>query len=178
MNLLDELGYEVRPPNAVQRLLQRLASSRPGSWVFSRTLHPIDRWLLARTGGRITLPGILAGLPVVMLTTTGAKSGLTRSMPVLGVPLSGDLAIIGSNFGQRSTPGWVYNLEADPRATLDHRGRTVEVRARIGDDAEEREAFRVARPIYGGFDAYVERAAHRRIRVFILESVHGKDLEP
>lgn len=169
MTLLDALGFATRPPNAAQRALQRLASSRPGSWVFSRTLHPVDRWLLARTDGRTTLPGILAGMPVVMLSTTGAKTGRERRMPVLGIPISGNLAVIGSNFGQVSTPGWVYNLEADPRATVEYRGATVDVTARAADDAEEREIFGAARPIYGGFDLYVERAAHRRIRVFVLE---------
>lgn len=170
MGVLRELGYEPRDPNVVQRVLQRVASSRPGSWFFSRTLHPIDKWLFARSGGRVTLPGIIAGLPVVMLTTTGAKSGLERQMPVLGIPIAQDLAIIGSNFGQRSTPGWVYNLEAGPQAMVEYRGRTVAVTARDADGTEEGEAFRLARPIYGGFDAYIERAGHRRIRVFILES--------
>ncbi|MGI9624154.1 MAG: nitroreductase family deazaflavin-dependent oxidoreductase, partial [Acidimicrobiales bacterium] len=61
------------------------------------------------TGGKTTVPGLLAGLRVVMLTTTGAKSGEPRTMPLVGIPSDGDLAVIGSNFGQGPTPGWVYN---------------------------------------------------------------------
>lgn len=170
MGLMDELGYAVRPSNPFQRFMQRIAASRPGAWVFAKTLHLIDRPLYRLSNGRVTVPSLVAGLPVVMVTTTGRKSGRPRTMPLLGIPAGEHLAIIGSNFGQESTPGWVFNLEADPTVTVGYRDRTVQAVARLADDAEADATFRRAGAIYPGYLHYRERAAHRTIRVFVLES--------
>jgi deazaflavin-dependent oxidoreductase (nitroreductase family) len=169
MGVLDELGYALKPANAAQRVTQKFAASGPGAWVFQRTIYPIDKVLYKRTSGRVTLPGLLAGLPVIMLTTTGARSGQARTMPLVGIPLGDDLAVIGSNYGQKSTPGWVYNLEADPAATVSYRDRSVDVTARPASDAEAGEAFEIAATFYPGYAKYRTRAAHRTIRVFVLE---------
>ena len=170
MGVLAELEYQTGAANPAQRVLQRFASTTAGAWTFARTAHPIDKLLYRRSGGRTTLAGILAGLPVVMLTTTGAKSGKSRTMPLIGFPIGGDLAVIGSNYGQQATPGWVYNLEADPNAQVDFHARSSQVVARRADDDETAEVFRLAAPIYGGYEKYVQRASHRTIRVFVLES--------
>ena len=169
MALVSELHYEVKAPNALQRVTQKVASSGPGSWVFQRTLYPIDKGLYRLTNGRVTVPGLMAGLPVIMLTTTGAKTGESRTMPLVGIPLDDDLAVIGSNFGQSSTPGWVYNLRAEPEATVVHGSDSVEVTARSATEAETERAFDAGAAFYGGFPKYRERASHREIEVFILE---------
>jgi deazaflavin-dependent oxidoreductase (nitroreductase family) len=169
MGVLSELGYAVKPANAAQRVTQRLAASGPGSWVFQKTLYAIDRPLFRMSKGRLSGPGLLAGLPVIMLTTTGAKSGLPRPMPLVGVPMGDDLAVIGSNYGQQRTPGWVHNLLANPAATVAYRDRSVEVTARPATDAEADEAFEIAARVYRGYATYRERASHRAIRVFVLE---------
>lgn len=169
MGVMQELDYEVRSANAVQRLTQRLASSRLFSWVFQRTLYPIDKMLYRATKGRVTVPGLVAGLPVIMLTTTGARSHQPRAMPLLGIPLGGDMAVIGSNYGQKSTPAWVYNLRANPRATLGYRSMEVAVRARSATEEETEKAFEAGSAFYGGYKKYRARASHRQIQVFILE---------
>jgi deazaflavin-dependent oxidoreductase (nitroreductase family) len=168
MGVVDELGYEVKPANGAQRLTQKFAASGPGSWLFQKILYPIDKALYKATDGRLTAPGVLAGLPVIMLTTTGAKSGMPRTMPLVGIPLGNDLGVIGSNYGQHPTPGWVHNLEADPSATVSYRDRSVDVTARPATDAEADEAFAVAATFYPGYGTYRARAEHRRIRVFVL----------
>ena len=170
MGVLEELGYEHKPANAVQRVTQRIAASGPGAWVAQRLLDPIDRWLYRRTDGNTTLAEITAGLPVILLTTTGAKSGKTRSMPLVGIPLDGELAIIGSNYGQERTPGWVYNLEADPSATVGYRDRTVDVVARRADDDTADRVFEAGAAFYAGYAKYRGRASHRTIRVFVLDA--------
>ncbi len=76
--------------NALQRALRRFAASRPGSWLFARILHRIDRPVYRLTRGRHTFASLVSGLPVVMLTTTGARSGRPRSVPVLGLPTRTD----------------------------------------------------------------------------------------
>ena len=168
MGLISELHYEVKDANAIQRVTQKVAASGPGAWVFQRTLYPIDKGLYRLTNGRLTVPGLMAGLPVIMLTTTGAKTGKDRTMPLLGIPMDDDIAVIGSNYGQKRTPGWVYNLEANPEATVSYRDRSIEVTARPATDAEADRAFEIAAGFYPGYGKYRARASHRTIRVFVL----------
>jgi len=91
-------------------------------------------------------------------------------MPLLGIPVGEDLAVIGSNYGQKHTPSWVYNLEADPSATIRHRGCTVEVVARRADETETDRIFDLASTVYPGYAKYRKRADHRVIQVFVLET--------
>ncbi len=168
MGLMSEVGYEPSESNVVQRSLQHVVASKPGAWLFSKFMYAVDKPLFGATGGKHTLPSLLAGLPVVMLTTTGRKSGEPRTMPLLGIPTGDDLAVIGSNFGQEHTPGWVYNLESLPEATVEYRGTAVDVGARLADEAEADEVFAEAAKIYPGYAKYRERADHRPIRVFVL----------
>ena len=170
MGVLDKLGFEVRSANALQRVVQKVASTRFGAWCFSKTLHMPDKALFKVTGGRLTVPTFLAGLPVVMLTSTGARTGKPRDMPLLGIPVGEDLAVIGSNYGQKKTPGWVYNLEAKPSAIVGYRARSVEVVARRADEAETDRVFALGHAVYLGYAKYRLRADHRVIRVFILET--------
>lgn len=169
MGLAEAIGYEVKPCNVVQRGMQRVASSKPGAWAFSKVLHHADRRVFAWSKGRLTVPGILAGLPVLMITTTGARTGQARTMPLLGIPVGADIAIIGTNFGQADTPGWVHNLEADRHATVSYRDRTVAVVARPADPDEYDTAFTTAAQVYPGYDKYRERITERPIRVFVLQ---------
>ncbi len=170
MGVLTDLGYEVSPSNALQRGMQHIVASKPGAWLFSKFLHSVDKPLFELSKGRVTMPSLLAGLPVVMLTTTGRRSGRRRTMPLLAIPSGDDVAVIGSNFGQADTPGWVFNLEADPSATVGYAGNEVEVRARRADPAEADATFAVAARIYPCYAHYRSRADHREIRVFVLES--------
>jgi deazaflavin-dependent oxidoreductase (nitroreductase family) len=169
MGVLGELGYSVKQANAAQRVTQKFAASGPGSWLFQKTLYAIDRPLFRWSNGRLSGPGVLAGLPVIMLTTTGAKTGRLRQMPLVGIPMGDDLAVIGSNYGQEHTPGWVHNLLANPAATVAYRDRSVEVTARAATDDEADTAFETGARFYPGYAKYRERAHHRVIRVFVLE---------
>lgn len=169
MGLSQALGYELKPPNRTQQGVQAIASTRPGGWVVAKLQPPLDRALFRRTGGTTTAASLLSGLPVIMLATTGARSGTVRTTPIFGIPLGDDLAIIGSNYGRKSAPGWVYNLTADPAATVTFGDRTVPVVARPADDEETDEVFARAAHIYRGYAEYRSRAAQRQIKVFVLE---------
>ena len=170
MGLQHELGYEVSKANAVQHGVQAVAASKPGAWMLSYSLAPLDKLVHRATKGRATAAGVLTGLPVVMLTTTGAKSGKQRTAPVLGIPVGDDLALIAGNFGQKASPGWGHNLTADPAATISFHDTTVDVTARLADEAETEKTFALAAPIYGGYAKYRERISPRDIKVFILEA--------
>jgi deazaflavin-dependent oxidoreductase (nitroreductase family) len=157
--------------NSVQRFLRRLASSGPGAWMFSRVMHRLDRPVHRLTRGRYTLGSLLSGLPVVMLTTVGARTGRPRTVPVLGLPFGGGLGVIASNFGQHRQPAWYYNLRANPDAQVIVDGARRRVRAVEADADQRAEIWEEGLRVYPGFSQYERRASHRRISVFVLEPV-------
>lgn len=167
MSLADDLGCRVRPPNPAQRAVQTVAATRGGSWTFSRTLPTLDAWTQRLTGR--TLPEVFAGVPVVRLTTTGRRSGRPRETYLVAIPHEDGLGVIGTNFGQGQTPGWVLNLEDDPAAQVSHRGTSVDVVARPATPPERERIMAEADRTYVGYSAYRERISGRRVRVFVLE---------
>jgi len=169
MGLADDLGYRLRSPNRFQRVVQRFASTRPGAWLFSKVLRHLDDAVGRVTSGRTSAPEVLAGLPVLDVTTTGRKSGLRRTSHLIAVPIGDTLALLGTNFGQRSTPAWVLNLEADPRATVGYRRRTVQATARPADPDEHAAVLAGSAQVYGGYLKYQQRITARRLRIFVLE---------
>lgn len=88
-----------REATPIQRFMGWSAATAPMSWLYARVLHHLDRLSYRLTRGRHTLASWLSGLPVVLLTTTGAKTGQQRTSPVLGVPEGDDLVVIASNWG-------------------------------------------------------------------------------
>lgn len=170
MGLAADLGYRHRNPNAFQRLIQTFSSSRPGAWLFSKTLRHLDAVALRVSHGKHTVPGLLAGLPVLDLTTTGRKSGLPRTSHLISVPLGDDLALLGTNFGQPKTPAWVLNLEAEPRGLVRFRDATASVTARPATDTERAQVMARSAGIYGGYEKYQQRISGRDVRIFVLES--------
>jgi deazaflavin-dependent oxidoreductase (nitroreductase family) len=107
------------------------------------------------------------GLPVIMLTTTGARTSLPRTVPLLGIPVDADLALIGSGFGQAPTPAWVRNLQAEPRAVVACRDRRAEVVAVPAPDPDR--VWVEAARIYPGYPLYRDRLENRVPAVFMLE---------
>jgi deazaflavin-dependent oxidoreductase (nitroreductase family) len=144
-----------------------LASTRAGSWLV-RTATPLDRRLLLRSRGRLTLLGPV-GAPMLLLTTTGAKSGLPRTTPLLYWRDAGRLYVVGSNFGQERHPAWSANLLADPRATVTIGGTDVPVTARVVGGEESARAWQGFVAQARTYAAYRERT-DRELRVFALEA--------
>jgi deazaflavin-dependent oxidoreductase (nitroreductase family) len=167
--LIDQLDYEVHEANGFQRLVWKVSSSRPGAWLFAKTLHHMDRVVLRLSRERVTVPGVLAGLPIITLVTTGATTGQRRDVPLVGVPAGDDIAVIGTRFGHPRTPAWYFNLRADPRAEVGYRGRTVPVVAREAEGDEREALWARGCEIYAGYQAYARRIDHRQIHVMVLE---------
>jgi deazaflavin-dependent oxidoreductase (nitroreductase family) len=65
---------------------------------------------------------MLVGVPVVTLTAVGAKSGESRSVPLIALTDGDNLFFIASNWGRSFHPGWYYNLSANPEATISIKG--------------------------------------------------------
>src|SRR5215207_11646242 len=129
--------YRHADAHPLRRALRRSAGWRPLSWLYARTLHLIDREVFRLTRGRATFTSWLADLPVAWLTTTGAKSGVRRTSPVLAIPAGdGRLVVIASNYGQRNNPAWYHNLRANPlaRVLFDGDEREMVARELEGDE--------------------------------------------
>jgi deazaflavin-dependent oxidoreductase (nitroreductase family) len=155
--------------NPIQRGLRRFAASGPGSWLFARLLDHLDRPVYRLTGGRHTFASLVSGLPVVMLTTTGKRSGRPRTVPLLGLPTSHGMAVIASNFGQQQHPAWYHNLRADPHGELAYGGRTERCKAVEAEGEERDRIWEQGLAVYPGWAQYEVRASSRRIRVLVLE---------
>lgn len=133
-------------------------------------LPRLDTAVGAVTGGRHSAASLFTGLAVLDLTTTGRRTGQARTSHLIAIPHRGSLALIGTNFGQSRTPAWVFNLEADPSATVSFRGRTRSVTARSLSDTEADEVFARALEDYAGYGHYRGRIGdRRRVRVFTLD---------
>jgi deazaflavin-dependent oxidoreductase (nitroreductase family) len=169
MGLAADLDYRIPRPHPFQRGIQAFASTRPGAWLFSRVLRHLDNAVGRLSAGRTSTPRLLAGIPVLDLTTTGRRSGLRRTSHLIAVPFEGHLALLGTNFGQPATPAWVLNLEADPHATATYRGRSTEVVARAATADEHAAILAGSATVYGGYLKYQQRITHRRLRIFVLE---------
>jgi deazaflavin-dependent oxidoreductase (nitroreductase family) len=169
MGLASRLGYRPGDQNLIQRWIIALASTRLVSAISRRILPSLDRFALRITGGRSTVTSVTSGLPVLWLTTRGAKTGADRTVPLIGFPLDDDLAVLGTHFGSKTTPGWVHNLEVDADARVAFRGTDVPVRARRADPREESATWDRAATAYPGYQHYAGRASQRSIRVFVLE---------
>ena len=77
-----------------------------------------DRAAYRATGGRASLSSLLSGLPVVMLTTTGARSGRSRAVLLLSLRDGDRVVVTAANWGGPRNPSWYYNLLAHPHATI------------------------------------------------------------
>jgi deazaflavin-dependent oxidoreductase (nitroreductase family) len=130
--------------------------------------HHVDRPVYRLTGGRHTVASLLSGLPVVMLTTTGARSGKARTVPVLGLPTPEGLVVIASNYGQQRHPAWYYNLRARPEGEVTVEGVRRPFKATVAEGEQRGRIWLQALKVYPGWSRYERRAAHRDIAVFIL----------
>ena len=110
----------------------------------------------------------IIGLPVVLLTMRGARSGKVRKVPLMRVEHDGTYAVVGSQGGAPKDPQWVHNLRADPRITLQDGTTVTDVVARQVTDAERDawwERCVAAYPPYADYQTKTDRL----IPVFVLE---------
>ena len=158
-------GSESSP---LRKPMVAFSCTRAGSW-FIRTMTPLDRRLLQRSRGKYTVLGPL-GAPILLLTTTGRKSGLPRTQPLLHAREGDALIVVGSNFGQEHHPAWTGNLLADPHAVVTIGGVDVPAVATLltGDEAER--AYGLMKDVARSYEEYRSRT-DREIRVFRLTAV-------
>ena len=151
------------------RVLVPIVTSRMGASFFRKWMHRVDVPLLRLTAGRVSFA---SAYPVLLLTTTGAKSGKERTVPLLYVDREGGFGVIGTRFGSRQHPGWYHNLRKKPEGVVEIKGKRYECTARDTDGDERVEISKAASRMYEGYDVYAPRAK-RKIPVLVLTPKAG-----
>jgi F420H(2)-dependent quinone reductase len=148
-----------------ERMVRRFLMSRFGIWYGRYILPYLDRPLLYVSRGRYSMA---PGQPILLLVTTGAKSGRPRAIPLLYVLDGERVVVIGSNGGRDRHPAWCYNLRAHPMATA-YLGGHMRAYTAYEARGEERAAlWRKAVEYFEGFALYEQRTS-RAIPIFVLE---------
>jgi F420H(2)-dependent quinone reductase len=154
---------------AVVGLAQRLGGTRLGVLAIGRVVSPLQRWLYIKSGGRVSLTG---RVPVLLLTTTGRRTGLARTVPLLYTGEGDRLVVCNVNPSFERPNPWILNLRADPCARVQLRRDVFDVTAREAS-AEEVERYwpRLMR-IWPAYQAFYDKGGKRS--VFILQPVRPR----
>ena len=120
--------------------------------------------------------GSVAGMPVLLLTTTGRRSGKSRTTPLTFLRDGADLMVIASNGGADRSPDWSLNLQQTPRAIVELGTDRLVVTARSASEQERERLWVVVTATYAGYARYQERTT-RRIPVVLL-TPEGRHVAP
>jgi deazaflavin-dependent oxidoreductase (nitroreductase family) len=135
-----------------------------------RALSRIHAHTYRISGGRIL--GRLAGMPVLLLTTTGRESGKPRTATLTYFRDGGDLVVIGSFGGSDLPPAWWLNLQRDPRASVLIQGTISQVTARGATAEEHDRLWPLVTETHRGYARYQQRTA-RPIPIVLLAREGG-----
>jgi len=111
----------------------------------------------------------LRGMPVIILTTVGAKTGKVRKVPLMRVEHEGSYAAVASLGGAPKNPVWYHNLKANPELDLRDGATTYSMTAREVFGAEYEQWWERAVAAYPDYANY-QRKTDRKIPLFVLES--------
>jgi F420H(2)-dependent quinone reductase len=126
--------------------------------------------LYRRTGGRVG--GNIPGWPearIVLVDHTGAKSGTTRTSPLMYHEDGDAIVVTASKGGQPKHPAWFHNLKANPETTIQIGSEVREVRARVATDEERDGLWTEFVALFPGYDFYQRHAKDRKIPIVILD---------
>ena len=114
----------------------------------------------------------LAGQHMLLLTTTGRRSGKQRTVPLLYVPDGEEMIVIGSNWGGERNQDWYWNVLANPAATAQAGRRKRRVVAHVATEDEWPRVWSLVTAQYRGYEAYASRLEGvREIPLVILTPV-------
>ena len=131
----------------------------------ARLFAAANRWVYARTDGKVG--GTHSGAPVLLLRTTGRRTGKLRTTPLLYLADGGQLVLAASDGGAPSHPAWFLNLEADPDVEVQVGGEVRAVRARITEGDERARLWTRLVALYPPYSSY-QQATRREIPVVAL----------
>ncbi len=151
-----------------KKLIEPVALTGLGRWYLMSVAPRLDRTIGIRSGGRImSVPGV----PLLLLTHRGAKSGrtYTTALVYFSDGADGDVVVIASNYGQARHPAWLANVRAHPEVRLQARGRGGRYRAHVAEGAERDRLFGLAKQLTRAYADYERRTADERtIQLVVL----------
>ena len=150
------------------RRLHRFGYVMLGELATTRLFYVLHRAIYRVSGGRIFSRSL--GCPVVLLTTTGRRSGEPRTAPIFGFKEGQSIVVMPSNAGKKPYPSWYLNLRANPHAQVQLGPEIWKVRAREATSEERDRLWLRLASQYRGYDVYRERT-DRHIPVLILDPV-------
>jgi F420H(2)-dependent quinone reductase len=130
-------------------------------------------WMYRRSNGRIGKTwrvgsALRHGVPVCLLTTTGRKSGLPRTVPLLHMTDGDNVIVVASQGGLPENPQWYGNVLADPDVSVQFGGTTRRMRARTATTDERARLWPRLTEVYADFDSY-QSWTDREIPVVVCE---------
>lgn len=134
--------------------------------VFIKWMSAANTWVYRLTGGRLG-GTFLRGAPVMLLTTTGRKTGQPRTVPLLYLAQGADIVVVASKGGMTHNPLWFTNLEANPQCEVEIGTTKRAMRSRRATDAEKTAVWPALLAMYPDYADYQARTT-RNIPVLIL----------
>ncbi|GAC84284.1 nitroreductase family deazaflavin-dependent oxidoreductase [Gordonia paraffinivorans] len=136
------------------------AELSPEGWVREQTEKILEQG---------TTEGVeVMGRPIVLFTTTGAKSGKKRYVPLMRVEENGKYAMVASKGGAPEHPAWYYNVKANPQVTVQDGTEVKELTAREVSGEERAHWWKLAVEAFPPYAEY-QTKTDREIPVFVLE---------
>jgi deazaflavin-dependent oxidoreductase (nitroreductase family) len=121
--------------------------------------------VIRRSGGKFGQK--FRGAPVLLLTTTGRKSGQLRTSPLLYLRDGANLAVVASYGGDDRFPAWYHNLVANPDVSAEFDGKKHDLRASVADSATKARLWPELTKMYKTYDSY-QKKTDREIPVVLL----------
>lgn len=107
------------------------------------------------------------GIPIIVMTTRGHKSGKVRKVPLMRVEHEGAYALIASKGGAPSHPGWFHNLVADSHVMIQDGPAPFDTHVRMVEGDERAEWYERGVAVFPPYAEYAEKAGDRQIPVFV-----------
>jgi deazaflavin-dependent oxidoreductase (nitroreductase family) len=145
-------------------LLDRIGATRPGTWAIAHVVSPLQRRLLVATRGRVSLTG---KRPVLLLTTTGHRSGQPRTIPVFCLRDGDDLIVCNVRPPSERPNPWPLNIRANPNVSAQIGGVTEQRVAREARGQEMERYWPRLLKTWPAYERFFEDTTDRS--VFVLQ---------
>jgi len=137
----------------------------PPRWLL-KFFTRVNVWVYQLSKGK--LMNELGGDPICLITMKGAKTGRTRTIPLMYVPYGEGFLLVASQGGAPKNPVWYHNLVAYPDITIEHDGKKHQLTARLAEGAEKEKLWPVCDEHYADYALYRQRTS-RDIPIFVCE---------
>ena len=166
--VIDDVLPTVRPSSSFgHRVVTRFACSALGAMLVRKVGSRIDPALIRLSGGRLSS---VAPFPAMLLTHTGAMSGVTHTSTVVYFSDADRVIVIAANFGAPQRPAWYYNVKANPEVTLSGRGFGGSFHAEELVGPERDRVFQLATHASSPYERY-QRTAGKPIPVIAFHPI-------